>query len=129
MVQPAADRLLGRCRHDDLVVPDYNRYCFANVPGTVGELLNVDVGRPLPPDVFRGIDTDVTHVVVVVLDSLGWHRWNRDAHDHRFLSQLNARGTVTLLTSVAPSSTAPAITSVHTGVPPAEHLAARTVCP
>jgi len=46
------------------VVPDYEGYCFANVPGTVG-------------DVFAGVETDVSHVVVVLLDGLGWYRFHR----------------------------------------------------
>jgi len=117
----AVTALLDRCRHDGLVVPDYEGYCFANVPGTVGDVLDADVGRSLPADTLSGVETDVSHVVVAVLDSLGWHRFHRDASDHRFLRRIRDRGTVTPLTSVASASTAPAITSVHTGVPPAEH--------
>jgi hypothetical protein len=60
-------------------------------------------------------------VVVVVLDSLGWHRFHRDAADHRFLSRLADRATVTPLTSVLPSSTASAVATAHTGATPAEH--------
>jgi predicted AlkP superfamily pyrophosphatase or phosphodiesterase len=103
------------------VVPDYEGYCFANVPGTVGDVLGVDVGRSLPTDALAGVETDVSHVVVVVLDSLGWHRFHRDAADHRFLSRLVDRAPVTPLTSVLPSSTASAVTTAHTGATPAEH--------
>ncbi|WP_415378808.1 alkaline phosphatase family protein [Halosimplex sp. TS25] len=113
--------LLERQARDGLVVPDYEGYCFANVPGTAGDVLGVDVGRALPADALSGIETAVSHVVVAVLDSLGWHRWRRDADDHRFLSRLDERGAVAPLTSVASASTAPAITSVHTGATPAEH--------
>jgi hypothetical protein len=117
----AVTTLLDRRRREGLVVPDYEGYCFANVPGTVGDVLDVNVGRSLPEDALAGVGTDVSNVVVVVLDSLGWHRFHRDAGDHRFLRRIRERGTVTPLTSVASASTAPAITSVHTGVPPAEH--------
>lgn len=113
--------LRDRQTADGLVVPDYDEYCFANVPGTFGDVFDVNVGSSLPDRALSGVDTDVSHVVVVVLDSLGWHRWRRDADDHRFLSQIDAHGTVTPLTSVASASTAPAITSVHTGATPAEH--------
>ncbi|WP_459194335.1 alkaline phosphatase family protein [Halosimplex sp. J119] len=113
--------LLERRARDGLVVPDYEGYCFANVPGTAGNVLDADVGRGLPADALSGVETAVSHVVVAVLDSLGWHRWRRDADDHRFLSRLEERGAVTPLTSVASASTTPAITSVHTGATPAEH--------
>ncbi|MFC7196310.1 alkaline phosphatase family protein [Halosimplex aquaticum] len=116
-----AAALLDRQTHEGMVVPDYGGYCFANVPGTVGDVFDVDVGRSLPTDVFGGVDTDVSHVVVVLLDGLGWRRWRRDSEDHRFLSRLGERGSVTPLTTVCPSSTATAITTVHTGATPAEH--------
>ena len=117
----AAATLLDKCQHENLVIPDYEDYCFANVPGTGARILNEDIGQSLPSDVFQGVQTDVSHVVVIVLDSLGWYRWHRDASNHRLLERINTQGTVTPLTSVASSSTAPAIASVHTGVPPAEH--------
>lgn len=103
------------------VFPDYGGYCFAGVPGTAAATLGMDVGPTLPRDALAGVDTDVSHVVVLVLDGLGWHRFHRDRDDHRFLSRLAARGTVTPLTTVAPASTAAAITTVHTAATPAEH--------
>lgn len=118
---PDATSLLDRCRHDGLVVPDYEGYCIANVPGTAADLLGVDVGPTLPGSVLSGVETDVSHVVVVVLDGLGWHRFRRDREDHRFLRRLDECGRVTTLTSVLPSSTASAITTLHTAATPAEH--------
>lgn len=126
---PDATALLERCRRGEVVVPDYEGYCFANVPGTVASVLGVDpgrggsegVGRALPADALAGVATDVSHVVVVVLDGLGWYRFHRDAGDHRFLRRVRDRGAVTPLTSVLPASTAAAIPTVHTGATPAEH--------
>ncbi|WP_123536951.1 alkaline phosphatase family protein [Halosimplex salinum] len=116
-----AAALLDRRTRDGLVVPDYERYCFANVPGTAADAFGVDVGRSLPADVLAGVESDVSNVVVVLLDGLGWRRWRRDAEEHRLLARLSERGSVRPLTSVAPSSTASAITTMHTAAPPAEH--------
>ncbi|WP_436925906.1 alkaline phosphatase family protein [Halosimplex amylolyticum] len=117
----ASAALLDRQSHDGMVVPDYEGYCLANVPGTAAGALGVDVGRSLPAGLPIDIDADVSHVVVVLLDGLGWQRWRRDGNDHRFLSRLAERGAVTPLTSVCPSSTATAITTLHTAATPAEH--------
>lgn len=117
----AAAALLDRCRQDGLVLPDYDGYCFANVPGTAADVLGVDVGPTLPDDVLAGVETDVSNVVVLLLDGLGWHRFRRDGADHRFPAQLLDRARCTPLTAVLPSSTAAAITTVHTGSTPAEH--------
>lgn len=117
---PAA-ALLDRQTNDGLVIPDYDGYCFANVPGTAAAALGESVGPTLPADALDGVDTDVSHVVVVLLDGLGWRRFRRDGGEHRFLSRLRERARVTPLTSVAPSSTASAITTMHTAAPPADH--------
>jgi len=116
-----AAALLDRQTRDGLVVPDYEGYCFANVPGTAADALGVDVGRSLPSEALASVESDISHVVVVLLDGLGWHRFHRDGEDHRLLARLADRGTVTPLTAVTPSSTASAITTMHTGAPPAQH--------
>lgn len=120
-IEDAAAALRDRQTTDGLVVPDYEGFCFANVPGTVGDLFGVDVGPTLPDDALAGVGTDVSHVVVVLLDGLGWRRFHRDKGDHRLLARLDDRAVVTPLTSVAPCSTASAITTVHTAATPADH--------
>lgn len=113
--------LLDRCRQDGLILPDYGEYCFAAVPRTAADVLGVDVGPTLPGDVLAGVETDVSNVLVVLIDGLGWHRFQRDGGDHRFLERLLDRARCTPLTAVLPSSTGAAITTVHTGSTPAEH--------
>lgn len=116
-----ADRL--RAEHGDgwALLPDYKEFCFANVSDTVLSVLDADARRPLPGSVFEGVETDVDNVVVVLLDGFGFEAWQRFQADHRFLSEITDRGTVTPLTSIYPSETAAAITTMHTGRQPAEH--------
>lgn len=106
---------------DGFLFPAYDSYCFGNIPGTVGSLLGVDAGRALPSDVFYGVETDVSRVVLVVVDGYGLDSWTRDCGDHEFLAHLRDRGTVTPLTTIYPSETAAAITTVETGQLTAEH--------
>lgn len=102
-----------------MVFPAYEDYCFANVPGTVGEAFGVDLGRPLPTG---AVNTDgVDHVVLVLIDGLGLRRFRRDGPEVSFLQRLVDAGRVTPLTSVVPSETSAAIATVHTGRPPADH--------
>ncbi|WP_049894107.1 alkaline phosphatase family protein [Salinarchaeum sp. Harcht-Bsk1] len=142
----ASAALLERCRRDEIVHPDYGGYCIEGVPGTAAGVLGVDVGQPdpsgvsdvsasLPAETLGGAvgasspaeaHSDVSHpdlsqVVVLVIDGLGWHRFHRDASDRRFVGRFLERGSVTPLTSVLPSSTGAAIPTLHTGAPPAEH--------
>ncbi|MFD1515269.1 alkaline phosphatase family protein [Halomarina rubra] len=117
--------LAADLREDELapgvVRPDYERYCFGNVPDTVLDVLGADARRPLPEDVFGGVDTDVQHVVVALVDGYGYEQWRRDYETVPLLSALTDRGRVTPLTSVFPSETAAAITTMQTGRLPCEH--------
>ncbi|WP_135365133.1 alkaline phosphatase family protein [Halosimplex halophilum] len=106
---------------DGYLRPDYDGYCFAGVGPTVTDLFGVDAGRTLPDDVFAGVDTDVSHVVLVLVDGFGLDRWRADADRYELFDALDTRGTVTPLTSVYPSETGSAIPTLHTGRTPAEH--------
>lgn len=122
MLRESVERDL-RDRHlsDGYFFPSYGDYCFANVPDTVLDLLGAGARRPLPADVFDGVETDVENVVVLLVDGYGYEQWTRDHRDHGLLTELTERGTVTPLTSIYPSETAAAITTVHTGRQPVEH--------
>ncbi|WP_338729136.1 alkaline phosphatase family protein [Haladaptatus sp. DJG-WS-42] len=116
----AAD-LLDHFSEDGFLFPDYNGFCFANVPDTILSLFDAPTRRTLPNDVFTGIKTDADHVVVVLVDGFGYEQWTRDQHKYDFLDTLAKQGTVTPLTSTYPSETAAAITTVSTGTQPVEH--------
>ncbi|WP_435335734.1 alkaline phosphatase family protein [Haloarchaeobius sp. TZWWS8] len=108
---------------DGYLFPDYDRYCFANLPHSVASLLGVDTGRTLPADVFDGVgdEDEFEHVLVVLVDGLGWNQWKRDREANAWFDELTREARVTPLTSVYPSETAAAITTFHTGTLPAEH--------
>ena len=107
---------------DGYLFPDYEGYCFANVPHTVASVLGVDTGRTLPGDVLADVDeTTVENVLVVLVDGFGFEQWRRERDHHSFLDRLSAEARVTPLTSIYPSETAAAMTTLHTGRLPAEH--------
>ncbi|USZ76629.1 alkaline phosphatase family protein [Halorussus vallis] len=127
-----AGTLRERHLEGDTLFPAYEDYCFANVPDAVASVLGDDTtavsaevsreSRPrLPARVFDGVDTDVRNVAVVLLDGFGYDHWKRRHERHDLLADLTERGTVTPLTSIYPSETAAAITTMHTGRQPVEH--------
>jgi hypothetical protein len=119
------DRLAARLRaertDDGRLFPDYGGYCTAGVPWTALAHLGVDPpdDRGLPADATPALDAD--HVVLAVLDGFGWDEWRRAEPRHDLLSRLATAGRVTPLTSVYPSETAAALTTLHTGLQPVEH--------
>jgi len=94
-----------------MVVPDYGGAC---VSGVVPALLGRHRGSPpwLPPG-LAGAD----QVVVLVLDGLGWLQ----LQERRTLAPTLAAMAGGPITTVAPSTTATALTSLSTGMAPAEH--------
>lgn len=112
------DRLVDPGR-EGFVFPRYEDYCFANVPETALSVLCDSFEQRLPSDVFDGVDTDVSSVVVVVLDGLGYDAFTAAA-DQLAISFLD-RGQVTPITSVYPSETTAAMTTFYTGRLPIEH--------
>lgn len=104
-----------------LVCPAWEDYCFANIPDTILALFDNIASRPLPETVFKGVSTDIDHIVVAFVDGFGWNHFQRVRDDHSFLTRIADRTTVTPLTSGYPSGTAAAVSTMHTGRQPVEH--------
>jgi hypothetical protein len=102
--------------------PDYEGYCLSNVPATVQSLFGLDAGRPrLPKDALGNVETsNVDNVILMLCDGLGYNEWRRNPGTG-FFGALSAKGSVRAITSVFPSTTAAALTTVSTGLTPQEH--------
>jgi len=96
--------------------PDYGGACIANVvPALLGPPEPV-AGRP---DWLPTIARHAAQVALLVLDGLGWEQLRARAALAPTLSA--AEGIGRAITSVAPTTTACALTSITTGCPPSRH--------
>lgn len=104
------------------VRPDYSSNCLCNVPSTLMSILGVENGRnKLPEADFEGVDiTGVQNVVLFVFDGLGLGEWERQV-GQGFFPKIGGRGRVSPLTTVFPSTTSTALTTITTGLTPQEH--------
>ncbi|MDQ1437561.1 MAG: hypothetical protein QOK43_1190 [Acidimicrobiaceae bacterium] len=95
----------------DPVVPDYGGACISSI---VPALLDAPGAAPdwLPAVAWRA-----PQVVLLVLDGLGWEQLQERCHLAPTLAAMQGGP----ITSVAPSTTATALTSIATGRPPADH--------
>jgi predicted AlkP superfamily pyrophosphatase or phosphodiesterase len=96
---------------DDLVLPDYGGPCITNiVPALLG-----------PPDEappwFPALLADADQVVLFVVDGLGWEQVQARLSTVPSIATMEGRS----ITTVAPSTTATALTSLTTGLPPGQH--------
>lgn len=102
--------------------PAYESYNFANIPGTIEELIGEESGRRLPEDVLEGIDIEgLKNVALVFVDAFGFTQWERYGQDLDFFNNMIEEGKVTPLTTIFPSETAAAVTTINTGLTPQEH--------
>ena len=92
-------------------LPAYDRGCITNV---VPALLHTHEGEVdwVPPTLL-----EADQVVLLVIDGLGWNQLQDRLHLAPTLAGLEGGP----ITTVAPSTTATALTSISTGLPPGEH--------
>jgi hypothetical protein len=91
------------------VLPAYGGACISSI---VPALLQ-NAEAPWLPDAARG----ARQIVLLVLDGLGWEQLHERAALAPTLTAMDGLA----ITSVAPSTTATALTSIATGRPPADH--------
>jgi predicted AlkP superfamily pyrophosphatase or phosphodiesterase len=92
----------------DPVLPDYQGASICNIVAAV---------RAAEPPSWFPAPAVADQVVVLVLDGLGWHQLQA----RRSVAPNLAAMTGGPITSVAPTTTATALTSITTGLPPAGH--------
>jgi predicted AlkP superfamily pyrophosphatase or phosphodiesterase len=104
-----------------LVKPIYADYSFGNIPDTIEFLLTGEASRGplLPPDCFGGSYPQPSKIVLVFVDSFGWHFWREHAHRFRATSRVAEQGTLTPISALFPSTTAASVSTLNLGVLPA----------
>jgi hypothetical protein len=93
------------------VLPDYDGACTVNVMRPLVE------DPETAPDWFPTSMEGIEQVVLLVLDGLGWHQMQARLPLLRGFPRMAG----TMITTVAPTTTATALTSISTGLPPGEH--------
>jgi len=108
----------------EFVMPDYDGGSIANLPGQVAAWLGAGPfgGGALHPEWVSAVQGPVTRVVMVLVDALGYQRFRGLlAEPGSGWDWLQRRGSLAPLTSVFPSTTTAALTSLSTGLPPGRH--------
>lgn len=104
----------------EFITPNYTDGSIANVPATIAKWLDIPFEGlpPLADEMWKSADGDINHVIIFVIDALGWSILQEIGET------LPAWGSATIrspITSVFPSTTVNALSSIHTGTPPAQH--------
>jgi len=104
--------------------PRYAGQSLPNILGTVMDAFGAGSKRtPINVDLYKNhISLDgIEKVVLVVFDGLGYNMWLDSRNDQGFLGRIAQKGMLIPITTVFPSTTAAAITTINTGLTPLEH--------
>jgi predicted AlkP superfamily pyrophosphatase or phosphodiesterase len=115
--QPPADI------NSSFIYPQYKNNCISNIPSTILHLLNTQT-KPNPPlqNHIKEADCKNTNkVVLLVVDGFGFSQFLEHHKQNPFLASLAGKGDVSPITSVYPSQTTNAFTTLNTGLTPQEH--------
>ena len=95
------NRILQESDINNLVTPRYGDYSFANIPGTIKNILGLDAEDSLPESVLSEVDTgSVEKVAVVFVDAFGYTQWKDYGKALDFFETVINKGKVTHLTDV-----------------------------
>jgi predicted AlkP superfamily pyrophosphatase or phosphodiesterase len=103
------------------IYPDYGRYSIAEIPNTILQQFGVLTSRPGLGTKIPSDWSQYQKMVLFLVDGLGFDQWLKYGVKQPFFRQLSRAGEVYPLTSVFPSTTAAALTTIHSGLTPQEH--------
>ena len=115
---------LKKTTNSNFVYPQYNKNCISNIPNTILQHLNVQNGNsdaPLEKQIKKVNQGTANKVVLLVVDGFGFNQFLLHYKENRFLTNLTKEGEVFPLTSVYPSQTTNALTTLNTGLTPQQH--------
>lgn len=112
--------------HDaGLVLPYYDRLSLTNLPATISHLLGTpSFGEPpLDEAILAEIGGPYEKIIFLLVDALGYPLLEEliQQDDHLIWGSLRQQAVYTPITSICPSTTASALTTLWTGVAPATH--------
>jgi hypothetical protein len=119
-------RIPGLEMAEECLVPHYSGHSILNLPASICHWLDIpSFGKPaLFPEVLSVIGAPVRRVIFILMDALGLQRF-QNALDNKqapvWEKLLAKGGLLAPLTSITPSTTSAALTSLWTGASPAEH--------
>lgn len=112
-------RFRSRAPAPGMVAPDYTDFGTCNVSQLI--LRNFGLANRCPECLAPLLDRRYRRVVLLILDALGWNQLHSWVDELPSLRRIYDRARVLPLTTTFPSTTTVALTTIYTGLTPAEH--------
>jgi predicted AlkP superfamily pyrophosphatase or phosphodiesterase len=111
-------------KEGEFIYPFYEKYCFSNISSTILNFFGIKSNKPiLPPELHKDkleIENS-SKVILLLIDGLGYKQWLGCYKNYKFFEIFTQNGIVAPITTVFPSSTAAALTTINTGLTPQQH--------
>src|SRR3989344_2803977 len=123
MVFEEIEKQIKEKQNGEFLYPRYESFCFSNIPSAVLYLLGLRKESPLASILNKADITPANSkkVILFLVDGFGYKQWLKYADQYEFLKRFTEKGVVAPVTTVFPSTTAAALTTVHSGLTPQEH--------
>ena len=106
------------------ILPFYNSFALSNIPGTIFEFFNIPSKNSFfknLPEKFKTLRNQKNLMIIVLLaDGFGYRQWLANAKHLALFQAIARKGAFFPITTVFPSTTAAAISSLNTGRTPNE---------
>jgi predicted AlkP superfamily pyrophosphatase or phosphodiesterase len=121
---PECVKSLKRSINNNFIYPQYKKNCISNIPNAIlnfFDAVNEKSTSPLAYKISKVSPEKINKVVLLVIDGFGFNQFINYYKENPFLANLTNNGEVCPLTSVFPSQTTNALTTLNTGLTPQEH--------
>jgi hypothetical protein len=112
---------LEKKTNGNFVYPQYDQSCISEIPNMILHLFEVRNDKTKTHFENLTLPEGINKVVLLVIDGFGFKQFLNHLKENRFLTNLTNKGEVHPLTSVFPSQTTNALTTLNTGLTPQEH--------
>ena len=116
--QRSIQAVSGSVLEHGFIKPQYNSYCFSQIPNTLLKLLGAG-SRGLPDECIQSGTYE--RVIFILVDGFGWKFLEQHQGRYPFLNRFFEQGVVSKLTSQFPSTTAAHITTLCSNQVVGEH--------
>ncbi len=115
-------KITGLDTGENTIHPYYDGYSLVNIPGSICRLLNIPQfgAAPLNENILSALDSDYEHVIFILVDGLKLNFFQEYLNREPW-SGITKNGLFSPLTSITPSTTSAALTTLWTGAHPGEH--------
>lgn len=115
--------VLKKFDEHDRIIPRYDGYGLSGIPNTILKIFNTkNVGNPLNDKFMPSVEFENSkRVILFYIDGLRYDALVQASKDGGFFGKAARKGVVSPITTVFPSTTASANTTLNTGLTPLDH--------